>query len=59
MMMYQMPATSGGVLAVTGAAAAAACGWIAAWTLLAAGLAAYSIARVLRMRAESHKTTDC
>lgn len=56
--MYQLPVTSGGALAVTGAAAAATCGWIAAWTLLAAGLAAYSIARVLRMRAASHETTD-
>ena len=56
--MYQMPAASGGALAITGAAAAAAVGWIAAWTLVAAGLAAYSIARVLRMRAESHESTD-
>lgn len=56
--MYQIPATSGGLLAFTGATAAAAYGWIAGWTLVVAGLALYSIARVLRMRAASRATID-
>lgn len=55
--MYQLPTASGGVLAMTGAAATAAYGWIAGWTLLVAGLAAVTIARVLRMRARAASVT--
>jgi hypothetical protein len=55
--MYQLPTTSGGVLAMTGAAATAAYGWIAGWTLLVAGLAAVTIARVLRTRTRAESVT--
>ncbi|GIG39456.1 hypothetical protein [Cellulomonas phragmiteti] len=47
--MYQMTGTGTGALAATGAALAF--GWIATWTLLAAGLALVSVARVLSSRA--------
>ncbi|QEV99685.1 hypothetical protein F6J84_05945 [Microbacterium caowuchunii] len=47
--MYQLPATSTGVLATTGVALAAQ-NWVAAWTLFVAGLAALSISRIVGTR---------
>jgi len=44
--MYQAAGQGAGVLATTGLAIAS--GWIAAWTLVVAGLAVVTIARVLR-----------
>lgn len=46
--MYEMSGAGSGLLATTGVAMAT--GWIAAWTLLVAGAAVLSIARVLRHR---------
>ncbi|MCK6067798.1 MULTISPECIES: hypothetical protein [Microbacterium] len=48
--MYQLNATSLGVLATTGATVAQ--GWVSAWTLVVAGLALLSISRVVRVRQE-------
>lgn len=44
--MYQMAGQSAGALATTGIAVAT--GWVAAWTLVVAGLAVLTLARVGR-----------
>jgi hypothetical protein len=47
--VYQITGQGAGVLATTGLAVAT--GWVAAWTLVVAGAAVWSVARVLRRRA--------
>jgi len=47
--VYQITGQGAGVLATTGLALAS--GWVAAWTLVVAGMAAWSVARVLRRKA--------
>ncbi|WP_158375864.1 thaumatin family protein [Cellulosimicrobium cellulans] len=47
--MYQITGQGAGVLATTGLALAS--GWVAAWTLVVAGVAAWSVVRVLRRKA--------
>ncbi|MBO9556886.1 hypothetical protein [Cellulomonas sp.] len=48
--MYELNATSTGALAATGAGILQ--GWVAAWTLLVAGLALLTVTRVARLRLE-------
>lgn len=53
--MYQITGQGAGVLATTGLALAT--GWVAAWTLAVAGVAVWSVARVLRRRVAARAAT--